>query len=802
MKNLLDRAKLFFSKDREFRSALHSIMGFYPHNIDLYRTAFAHKSQEYRSKRMGNKPLNNERLEFLGDAVLETVVSDIVFRHFPNKREGFLTNTRSKIVSRESLGDLAKELGIDRLIQSQTSGRSQKSYLPGNTFEALMGAIYLDRGFPYAFQFIEKRIMGTVLDLKAIADKEVNFKSKLLEWCQKNKIRFDFREKGGQGNNEQFHTTIVIEGLYAGDGRGYSKKDSHQSAAKEALTRMRREADFIDQIFRAKEQRTAMEANEMFCLPKIAEIEEELAKEAASPRKERGKKERSKKEREDKAENKQSKKHNERAERPTAQAVSPAEVREEEAQLSVPAPTVSVAAVPSTESRDSKEAHKDSRKDQPKKHNERAERAERATAQVVSLAEVREEEVQAAAPTSTVVSRQRRGKEEPTLVVPQERKERSSTQAEPNHAAHLPEQTVQRAAVATALSEELVAVVAAVETHAQAKAEQPTASADLAAVVSLSEVTAPVADVVVQPTMVEEAVIDILPVMPTAPTTAMESLAEANMGQSIELLEEGVPVGAPIHVSPSVATASAETVVDAQPFTATAPMGSPTLEKETSKPAKRKMKLAYPWPIEVEEEEEDLPLNKENQALSTVLPVAEPEFSAETATIVVPIMDEAVEDEVRLEEPKQATTAQVETPTEMQEEAQAAATPQQQPKEKTRRGRRAGTRQSAEGFTNTILPPAEQSHRAEKHERRQQEAREQRAIERARRQLAPDLLLAEELDSQETATPVARQQPAADGAEIAAGEEARAQNHRRRRGGRRGGRRKGKGEGQEAMPTA
>lgn len=154
MKNLFDRAKLFFSKDREFRSALYDIMGFCPHNIDLYRTAFAHKSQEYRSKKLGNKPLNNERLEFLGDAVLETVVSHIVYRHFPNKREGFLTNTRSKIVSRESLGKLAKELHIDRLIQSQTHSRTHNSYLGGNSFEALMGAIYLDRGFRYAFRFV------------------------------------------------------------------------------------------------------------------------------------------------------------------------------------------------------------------------------------------------------------------------------------------------------------------------------------------------------------------------------------------------------------------------------------------------------------------------------------------------------------------------------------------------------------------------------------------------------------------------------------------------------------------------
>ena len=259
MKNLFDRAKLFFSKDREFRSALYDIMGFCPHNIDLYRTAFAHKSQEYRSKKLGNKPLNNERLEFLGDAVLETVVSHIVYRHFPNKREGFLTNTRSKIVSRESLGKLAKELHIDRLIQSQTHSRTHNSYLGGNSFEALMGAIYLDRGFRYAFRFVEQRIIGAVLDLESVASKEVNFKSKLLEWSQKNRIRLEFKDSAtdtDKANGPSFLTTIVIEGLYAGEGMGYSKKESHQTAAKDALTKLRREPQFLDSVFRAKEKRT------------------------------------------------------------------------------------------------------------------------------------------------------------------------------------------------------------------------------------------------------------------------------------------------------------------------------------------------------------------------------------------------------------------------------------------------------------------------------------------------------------------------------------------------------------------
>ena len=290
MKNIFDRARLFFSKDKEFRSALYQIMGFCPHNIDLYRTAFAHKSHEYRSKKTGNKPLNNERLEFLGDAVLETVVSHIFYRQYPNKREGFLTNTRSKIVSRESLGKLAKELGIDRLIQSQTHGRTHNSYLEGNSFEALMGAIYLDRGFRYAFQFIEKRIIGAVLDLDTVANKEVNFKSKLLEWKQKNRIHLDFVDSSGNNSNStspSFHTTVVIEGIPAGEGKGFSKKESHQAAAKDALTQMRRDADFLDAMFRAKEKRTAMGAEEFFALPHISEIDEEIAKERSAAKSER-----------------------------------------------------------------------------------------------------------------------------------------------------------------------------------------------------------------------------------------------------------------------------------------------------------------------------------------------------------------------------------------------------------------------------------------------------------------------------------------------------------------------------------
>ena len=281
MSNFIDRLKLLFQTDKEFRTALYNIMGFYPHDVEIYRIAFAHKSQEYKSKRSGDRPVNNERLEFLGDAVLETVVSDIVYRRFKNKREGFLTNTRSKIVSRESLGRIAKEIGLERLIQSHTYSRSHNSFIAGNAFEALMGAIYLDRGFEYAFRFIEKRIFEKQINLESVAQKEVNFKSKLLEYCQKNRLKIVFNDKneGEKGKNPSFVTSIIIEGLFTADGKGYSKKEAHQSAAREALLRMRREPNLEDSIYRSKEQRTAMEADPCFVLPIIDEIEADIARE-------------------------------------------------------------------------------------------------------------------------------------------------------------------------------------------------------------------------------------------------------------------------------------------------------------------------------------------------------------------------------------------------------------------------------------------------------------------------------------------------------------------------------------------
>ena len=260
VKDIINRLKLPFRKEKELFSSLHGIMGFYPHNIKYYKIALTHKSSGKRNEK--GKPLNNERLEFLGDALLDAVVGHIVYEHFGNKREGFLTNTRSKLVSRETLGKLAEEMGLTELIQSNTSKHSHNSYMAGNAFEALVGAIYLDQGYDAVMRFMKKRILAQMVNIDKVAYKEVNFKSKLLEWTQKNRVKMNFvimQESVDKEGSPTFGFVVEIEGIEGGSGKGYSKKEAQQKAAKETLQRLRREPQLIDAIFQAKSERTKME---------------------------------------------------------------------------------------------------------------------------------------------------------------------------------------------------------------------------------------------------------------------------------------------------------------------------------------------------------------------------------------------------------------------------------------------------------------------------------------------------------------------------------------------------------------
>ena len=260
LSNLIDRIKLPFRKEKEFFLALYDIIGFYPHNIEFYKTALMHKSMHSRNEK--GRPVNNERLEFLGDAVLDSVVGHIVYNHFPGKREGFLTNTRSKIVQRETLNRLAEEMGINRLIQSSRTNTSHNNHMGGNAFEALVGAIYLDRGYDACMRFMDKRILAQLINIDKVAYKEVNFKSKLIEWSQKNKVRLEFKlvssDKDKDGN-PTFCYKAVLEGIDGDMGKGYSKKESQQQASRLTLSRLRKQPKFIDAVFASKSARTKME---------------------------------------------------------------------------------------------------------------------------------------------------------------------------------------------------------------------------------------------------------------------------------------------------------------------------------------------------------------------------------------------------------------------------------------------------------------------------------------------------------------------------------------------------------------
>lgn len=725
MKNIFDRARLFFCKDKEFRSALYQIMGFCPHNIDLYRTAFAHKSHEYRSKKTGNKPLNNERLEFLGDAVLETVVSHIIYRQYPNKREGFLTNTRSKIVSRESLGKLAKELGIDRLIQSQTHGRTHNSYLEGNRFEALMGAIYLDRGFRYAFQFIEKRIIGAVLDLDTVANKEVNFKSKLLEWKQKNRIHLDFVDSSINNSNStspSFHTTVVIEGIPAGEGKGFSKKESHQAAAKDALTQMRRDADFLDAMFRAKEKRTAMGAEEFFALPHISEIDEEIAKERSAAKSERNNNRAERKNERKNEKNARDDKRNERKsekeERKEEQKEERKNERREERQ----------------NAKNNREERKDERENAKSNREERKDERENAKNN-------REERNNNAQPAQ-------KNREEQSVQQPQsvENENRKPAKAQKSNAPREPKPTKGEVAVEknAAIAEPEKTEEAFVGVPTQPVAQAPKADnveVEPAAAFGVAVAT-PNAEVVSkedEPTLIPIEFIDLTPEPAEThdvaeldpreePTVAeLDSQEKQTVAQpSLEDLQEEIDnwVEAAEHACEFVPTekTTSQEVADVAQENAVI---SPTEVVETVEAV-----------AEISSEQDTQSVNEtvvsepisegnaveETATPETTTPVAEattPELettSAETAEVVV-------------DDSKEVANS-VEAVVDAEENA-----PRVRSEQEKKRARRQNKRQNAANFANTTLPPAEQSHRAQKATRKQEEQAEKRKEENRKRQV-------------------------------------------------------------------
>ena len=253
LRNQIDKIRLLFHKERESYFCFYRILGFFPRNISYYQQALLHKSTSKKGE--NGRPINNERLEFLGDAILDAVVGDIVYRHFEGKREGFLTNTRSKVVQRETLNKLAVEIGLDKLVKYQTRSSAHNSYMYGNAFEAFIGAIYLDQGYDRCMEFMQKKIFTRLIDLEKMSRKEMNFKSKLIEWSQKNKMEVSFElieQRLDENYSPTFFTEVRIEGIVAGNGNGYSKKESQQAAACMAMDKLK-DADFKAEIEAAKQ---------------------------------------------------------------------------------------------------------------------------------------------------------------------------------------------------------------------------------------------------------------------------------------------------------------------------------------------------------------------------------------------------------------------------------------------------------------------------------------------------------------------------------------------------------------------
>jgi ribonuclease-3 len=222
-----------FSPDKKLSSSLKNILGFYPGNIALYQMALRHKSMT-KSVSDNNKT-SNERLEFLGDALLNVIVAEHLFRRFPYKDEGFLTKMRSKVVSRNHLNSIATKMGLQDLLNKDSGGYSGSS-IYGNALEALIGSIYIDKGFSRTKEFIVDRLFVLYVDLNELENTETDFKSKLIEWAQKEKRSIEFRvmEEARFAENKTFSIGVFIDNIIQAQANHYSKKRAEQIVSEKA----------------------------------------------------------------------------------------------------------------------------------------------------------------------------------------------------------------------------------------------------------------------------------------------------------------------------------------------------------------------------------------------------------------------------------------------------------------------------------------------------------------------------------------------------------------------------------------
>lgn len=227
----------YFSKDKDLTQRLKSLLGFVPANLSIFKLAFSHKSNASEKGKAGSQ--NNERLEYLGDAVLGTIVAEYLFQKYPNRDEGFLTKMRSKIVKRKSLNMIGDKMGLDVLLNEQNNTRLSRSML-GNAVEALVGAIYLERGYRRTKRYIINHILRRYVDIHELETVDDNYKSQLLEWCQKNgrNVNYKLLARYKFEKRDRFRVAVVINGERLAVADDFNKKSAEQNASEQAMQAM------------------------------------------------------------------------------------------------------------------------------------------------------------------------------------------------------------------------------------------------------------------------------------------------------------------------------------------------------------------------------------------------------------------------------------------------------------------------------------------------------------------------------------------------------------------------------------
>jgi len=226
----------YFSSDRQFARSLANIIGFTPSNIQIFKQAFSHKSNVDPKL---HTVTSNERLEYLGDSILSTIVAEYLFQKYPSSNEGFLTKMRSKIVKRKTLNRIADDMGIDVLLQEYNDTRLSES-MKGNALEALVGAIYLEKGYPTTKDIVIKKILRRHLNIQDLEETDDNYKSQLLEYCQKNGSEIDYRvmERFKFENRDRFKISVFVNGKEIATGEDFNKKSAEQTASYKALKQL------------------------------------------------------------------------------------------------------------------------------------------------------------------------------------------------------------------------------------------------------------------------------------------------------------------------------------------------------------------------------------------------------------------------------------------------------------------------------------------------------------------------------------------------------------------------------------